>query len=100
MSESTRRSVHVHDHEGHNHESHDSHDHGDHAGHDHGEEGHDHEHDHTEGGGGGHDHGSMNMEGVFLHVLGDAVSNSIRSTRAVTDPSVLSSETLESLLLV
>lgn len=42
------------------------------------------EHDHSHGGGGGHSHahghshggeGSMNMQGVFLHVLGDALGN-------------------------
>jgi zinc transporter 1 len=44
----------------------------DHAGHNHG---------HSHGGGGGHSHshggeeGSMNMRGVFLHVLGDALGN-------------------------
>jgi zinc transporter 1 len=27
------------------------------------------------GSGGGHSHGSMNMQGVFLHVLGDALGN-------------------------
>ena len=67
--------VHSHDHaegDGHTHE------------HDHGEDGHAHDHsgedgdaDHEkeyEGGGGGHSHGNMNMRGVFLHVMGDAVS--------------------------
>lgn len=37
--------------------------------------GHDHDHDHDKAldlGGHGHSHGSMNMRGVFLHVLGDA----------------------------
>lgn len=34
----------------------------------------DHEHEHEgHGGGSGHSHGSMNMRGVFLHVLGDFV---------------------------
>lgn len=33
-------------------------------------------HDHSkENGAGGHSHGSMNMHGVFLHVLGDALGN-------------------------
>jgi zinc transporter 1 len=53
----------AHDHAGHSHDveaaapahSHDDHDHG---------------HSH-----GGHSHGSMNMRGVFLHVLGDALGN-------------------------
>jgi zinc transporter 1 len=51
--------------------------HGDHGhGHDHSHEGHGSHgshgsHGHS-GGGGGHSHGSMNMRGVFLHVLGDA----------------------------
>lgn len=56
-------------------QGHGSHDH-DHS-HENGK-GHD-DHDHSSGGGGGHghshgghDHGSMNMRGVFLHVLGDA----------------------------
>jgi zinc transporter 1 len=58
----------------------------DHAGHSHGgalaksaneaEHGHSHGdddgHGHGGGGGHGHSHGSMNMRGVFLHVLGDA----------------------------
>lgn len=66
MSESTRRSAHGHE------ESHEGHSQGhDHADHDHEEAGHNHEHAES---GGAHDHGSMNMEGVFLHVLGDAVS--------------------------
>jgi zinc transporter 1 len=34
---------------------------------------HDEEDGHGHGGGGGHNHGSMNMRGVFLHVLGDAL---------------------------
>ncbi|WWC86110.1 uncharacterized protein L201_000981 [Kwoniella dendrophila CBS 6074] len=38
--------------------------------HDHDDLGHDHGH-----GGHGHSHGSMNMRGVFLHVLGDALGN-------------------------
>jgi zinc transporter 1 len=48
-------------------------------GHSHGEEEHGHDHGSAGGddhghshGGGGHSHGSMNMQGVFLHVLGDA----------------------------
>ena len=45
-----------------------SHDHNHSNGHDHGKGGHEHDH----GGGGGHSHGSMNMRGVFLHVMGDA----------------------------
>lgn len=45
--------------EGHAHGDDDEHDHGKDDGHDH-------------GGGHGHSHGSMNMHGVFLHVLGDA----------------------------
>lgn len=42
---------------------------------------HDHSHSHGSSGGGGHSHGghshdgSMNMRGVFLHVLGDALGN-------------------------
>jgi zinc transporter 1 len=41
--------------------------------HDHDEAGHDHSHGGESGSGGhGHSHGSMNMRGVFLHVLGDA----------------------------
>jgi zinc transporter 1 len=51
--------------EGHGH-SHGEEDHG----HDHGSAGGD-DHGHSHGGG-GHSHGSMNMQGVFLHVLGDA----------------------------
>jgi solute carrier family 30 (zinc transporter), member 1 len=61
----------------------------DHAGHDHShaqengkvitESGHTHSPDEASGGGGhghgGHGHGSMNMKGVFLHVLGDALGN-------------------------
>ena len=48
------------------------HDHGqDHDGHAHGSGGEGHGHSHG-GGGHGHSHGSMNMRGVFLHVLGDA----------------------------
>jgi len=50
------------------------HSHGDegHGDHDHGSSGGD-DHGHSHGGGGhGHSHGSMNMQGVFLHVLGDA----------------------------
>ncbi|WVW82148.1 hypothetical protein I302_104154 [Kwoniella bestiolae CBS 10118] len=40
------------------------------------ENGHSHDHDHGHGHGGhGHSHGSMNMRGVFLHVLGDALGN-------------------------
>ncbi|GFZ43150.1 Cobalt uptake protein COT1 [Saitozyma sp. JCM 24511] len=46
------------------------------------EEGRAHDHDHAEngqdaggGGHGGHSHGSMNMRGVFLHVMGDALGN-------------------------
>lgn len=66
MSTSSRKSVDM----GHSHS---------HAGHDHGEEGHDHgdhEHEEESGGHGGHSHeGSMNMRGVFLHVLGDALGN-------------------------
>ncbi|WWC66485.1 uncharacterized protein I206_100387 [Kwoniella pini CBS 10737] len=38
------------------------------------ENGHADEHDHGHGGH-GHSHGSMNMQGVFLHVLGDALGN-------------------------
>lgn len=34
-----------------------------------------HNHDSKENGAGGHSHGSMNMHGVFLHVLGDALGN-------------------------
>ncbi|KAK4688903.1 solute carrier family 30 (zinc transporter), member 1, partial [Tremellales sp. Uapishka_1] len=48
----------------------------DHAGHDHGKDVGDAEEGHGHGGGGhGHDHGSMNMRGVFLHVVGDALGN-------------------------
>lgn len=55
---------HFHGHEGHDHDhDHDGHDHG--AAENGGEAGHSH-------GGHGHSHGSMNMQGVFLHVLGDA----------------------------
>ena len=39
--------------------------------HNHSSDDEEHEHDHSSGGH-GHDHGSMNMRGVFLHVLGDA----------------------------
>ncbi|KAK6905560.1 hypothetical protein I203_106390 [Kwoniella mangroviensis CBS 8507] len=38
------------------------------------ENGHSHDHGHGHGGH-GHSHGSMNMRGVFLHVLGDALGN-------------------------
>ncbi|OCF41382.1 solute carrier family 30 (zinc transporter), member 1 [Kwoniella heveanensis CBS 569] len=38
------------------------------------EAGHGHSHDHGHGGH-GHSHGSMNMQGVFLHVMGDALGN-------------------------
>ncbi|ORX34276.1 cation efflux protein [Kockovaella imperatae] len=66
---------------GHAHQHDHDHDH-DH-GHTHGEavnSGHDHDHSHGGGGHGhghghGHSHGSMNMRGVFLHVLGDALGN-------------------------
>lgn len=85
-----------------NHHSHSSHDHSDGHGHDH-EDIHDvetgdakthskksgligrlfkksndddnHSHSHSHGGGGGGEEGSMNMRGVFLHVLGDALGN-------------------------
>ncbi|WVQ85358.1 hypothetical protein IAT38_007523 [Cryptococcus sp. DSM 104549] len=70
------------DHE-HNHDHDHDHDHGA-EGHSHGkngklaksadeaEAGHGHDHGH---GGHGHSHGSMNMRGVFLHVVGDALGN-------------------------
>lgn len=70
-----------HDHAGHNHANGEAHNHAhaksggklakDAA---HAEEGHGHDHSHGSGGHshGGHSHGSMNMRGVFLHVLGDA----------------------------
>ena len=49
-----------------------SHDHeNENGGHAHGSAG-GHGHSHGAGGGHGHSHGSMNMRGVFLHVLGDA----------------------------
>lgn len=62
--------VHTHDHASgdghlHEHEDDDEHDH------DHGDEDGDDHHGHSHG---GHSHGNMNMRGVFLHVLGDAVS--------------------------
>lgn len=63
--------VHEHDHESDEHE--------------HGHEEDDHEvehHDHSHAGGHGHSHGNMNMRGVFLHVLGDAVSR-------LSEPSVV-----------
>jgi len=65
-----------HGHEGHEHDHH--HDDGDdHDEAEHEHEGHDHDHDHGEEDDehalGGHSHANMNMQGVFLHVLGDAV---------------------------
>lgn len=71
MSTSSKRSLPVHDHSAHGH----SHSHEHPHAHDETEE-HDHDHDEEEGGHGGHSHeGSMNMRGVFLHVLGDALGN-------------------------
>jgi zinc transporter 1 len=68
MSESSlKKAPHSHDHGGHSHTAGEPHTHS-HEGHDHGAED---EHSH---GHGGKSEGSMNMEGVFLHVLGDAVS--------------------------
>ncbi|SJX63131.1 related to COT1-Vacuolar zinc (and possibly other metals) transporter [Sporisorium reilianum f. sp. reilianum] len=55
-----------------------AHGHDSHAGHDHshGADAHDAPgHGHSHGGGHSHSHGSMNMQGVFLHVLGDALGN-------------------------
>ena len=71
-----------HDHEEHDHASHEGHDHSHEHAHDLNQaengskvngNGNGHDHDHSHGAGGhGHSHGSMNMRGVFLHVLGDA----------------------------
>lgn len=63
-----------HDHSSHDHHSSaHAHAHGEGEAHDHGHS-HGDEEAHVGGGGGGHSHeGSMNMRGVFLHVLGDAV---------------------------
>lgn len=58
--------VHEDEHDEHEYDEHDEHDHE----HDHEDEEDGHSH-------GGHSHGNMNMQGVFLHVLGDAVSMSI-----------------------
>lgn len=55
---------HSHD-DGHAHDHDDEHDHDHDNGHSHGKE----------NGGHGHSHGNMNMHGVFLHVLGDALGN-------------------------
>ena len=75
---------HSHSHDGHDHLAKDDNDAEQGKPHSHGAKGHDHDHDHdhdhgaVENGGGhshgghGHSHGSMNMQGVFLHVLGDA----------------------------
>ncbi|GAC97480.1 zinc/cadmium resistance protein [Pseudozyma hubeiensis SY62] len=57
-----------------------SHDQDSHADHDHDHDDADHADAHGASGdghahGGGHSHGSMNMQGVFLHVLGDALGN-------------------------
>jgi zinc transporter 1 len=57
--------------DGHDHAHGHGHDHS-HAGHGAQGEEHDHAHDGYGHGGHGHSHGSMNMHGVFLHVLGDA----------------------------
>ena len=64
-------------HVGHAHDDDHAHDHAHSNGHSHGtDDKHDHSgHSHGESGGHGHDHGSMNMRGVFLHVLGDALGN-------------------------
>ncbi len=67
---------HAHGTNGNGHAGHDDHDHNhDHEDHDH--SGHAHGDEDKKGGGGGHghSHGSMNMRGVFLHVLGDALGN-------------------------
>jgi hypothetical protein len=73
MSESSlKKAPHSHDHGGHSHTAGEPHTHS-HEGHDHGAED---EHSH---GHGGKSEGSMNMEGVFLHVLGDAVGFSSRT---------------------
>lgn len=64
-----------HDGHDHDHTHEDGHDHDEEEHHDH--EVHDHDHDHDdeddEHALGGHSHANMNMQGVFLHVLGDAV---------------------------
>ncbi|KAJ3072975.1 hypothetical protein HDU98_002457 [Podochytrium sp. JEL0797] len=65
---------HSHEHGDHSshHEKHDAHDHHDsHASHAHDHVGHAH------GGGGhdGHNHGNMNMQGLFLHAMGDALGS-------------------------
>ncbi|ORY29010.1 cation efflux protein [Naematelia encephala] len=73
---------HDHDHEGHKHVhmAKDASEAEQGIAHDHDHEGHDHSHDEGKGdghghGGHGHSHGSMNMRGVFLHVMGDALGN-------------------------
>ncbi|CCF52488.1 hypothetical protein NDA11_001677 [Ustilago hordei] len=55
-----------------------SHDQDSHAGHNHASDDHVHDgpgHGHSHAGGHSHGEGSMNMQGVFLHVLGDALGN-------------------------
>jgi zinc transporter 1 len=65
---------HDHDHD-HDHAHAHAHDHDDaERGHSH-DDGHDHAKENGAGGGHGHGHGHMNMHGVFLHVLGDALGN-------------------------
>ncbi|KIS68921.1 uncharacterized protein UMAG_11500 [Mycosarcoma maydis] len=66
-SSAARKNGHSHEHDSHADHDHD-HDHADVAD-AHDAPGHAHAH------GGGHSHGSMNMQGVFLHVLGDALGN-------------------------
>ncbi len=62
-----------HDHSGHDHQhlAKDVNDAEQGNAHGHSHEGEEHGHSHAQGGH-GHDHGSMNMRGVFLHVMGDA----------------------------
>lgn len=74
----SRGSAHAHIHEGHEHDHpHDEED--DHDDDEHDEHDHDHEHgEEDDHGHGGHSHGNMNMHGVFLHVLGDAVSGTLQ----------------------
>lgn len=59
-----------HDHKKHSHSHDHDHDH-DHS--DHSDHGHDHDHDH--GHSHGHSHADMNMQGVFLHILGDLLAS-------------------------
>ena len=89
LNERSEEHDHAHDHEnaadGHSHEH--DHDHSDEDEHDHAG----HDHSHGDEGGHGHSHGNMNMQGVFLHVLGDAVRAKLMSlVMTAADESVLS----------